>query len=318
MKICPNCRRTYDDDGLNFCLEDGSVLTFASPDDERTVVMEYPRPTSPAPSSALRPTWDAQNQPVHPVQPKKKSSKTWVWVLGIFAILILVCGGGLVGFFLYFASMVDTTPTTARNTANSTNTKTNSVTRTPSPSSSADTTGDAQAVDLSGWVKDPTPSLESEYAGDEFFMTSKQKGYYYVLVAKDPAFSVSGTSRVTVRNPNDSAVELGYGLVFQSETTPLSNDYAFLIDTAKKQYRVVRHQHEEETIITPWTNSNLIKDHGEPNVLEARNKGDKIDLYINSQLATTIQNKQAAKKGVPGLYVGDGAKIGFRKLEVVK
>ena len=315
MKICPNCRRTYDDDGLNFCLDDGSVLTFASPDAAPTVVMDYPRPTSSAPTAG--PTnWDARDQPAYPVQPKKRS-KTWLWVFGIFAILILVCGGGLVGFFAYVTSIANSNTNISRTTTTNSS-KTNSVSRTSTPNPAWDGAGETQAVELSDWVKDPTPAVETDLEGDEFFLTSKQKGYFYVLVAKDDRFSSSGISRVTVRNPNDKAVELGYGLVFHSDTTPLVNDYAFLIDTVKKKYRVVRHEREDETTITAWTSSNSIKDHGGPNVLESRNKGDKIELYINDTLVTSITNKQGPKKGVPGLYVGDGARIGFKKLEVVK
>src|SRR5512144_1549028 len=107
MKICPNCRRTYDDDGLNFCLDDGSVLTFAASDPERTVVMEHPRPTNPVPPPIVGTTRADANQPAYPAQPKKKS-RTWIWVFGILAILVLVCGGGLVGLFLYIASLADT------------------------------------------------------------------------------------------------------------------------------------------------------------------------------------------------------------------
>src|SRR4051812_31389057 len=48
MKICPRCQKTYTDDNLNFCLEDGTVLTPASaaslPD---TLLMGEPRPTQP-------------------------------------------------------------------------------------------------------------------------------------------------------------------------------------------------------------------------------------------------------------------------------
>jgi len=48
MKICPRCQKTYTDDNLNFCLEDGTVLTTASaasmPD---TLLMSEPRPTQP-------------------------------------------------------------------------------------------------------------------------------------------------------------------------------------------------------------------------------------------------------------------------------
>lgn len=315
MKICPTCRRTYDDDGLNFCLEDGSILTFARTDAAPTVVMEHPRPTDPTPAA-----WAPQNPPAYTRQPQKKPSKTWLWVLGIFAILILVCGGGFVGFFLYVASVANSNVTANKGVNNSTatpKTNTNTFTRsTPSPSST--TAGEAEEIDISGWVEDPTVWLETEFKDGEFFMTSKQKGYYYVLVAKNDEFSNASGARVTVRNADDKDASMGYGLVFNSETTPLTNGYAFLIDTKRKKYRVVRHESEQEKTVTAWTSSSLIKEGSEPNVLEARGSADKIALYINGELATTVTNKQGPKSGVPGLYVGDGTKIGFRKLEVVK
>ena len=49
------------------------------------------------------------------------------------------------------------------------------------------------------------------------------------------------------------------------------------------------------------------------NILEARDKGDTIDLYINGQLATSIKDTLTPKGGVPGLYSGDAAKIGFKR-----
>src|SRR5687767_12318758 len=125
MKICPTCRRTYDDDGLNFCLEDGSVLTLTSADAAPTVVMHQPRTTSPPPGGGVQTSWDAQNAGAYSMQPKKKSSKAWVWVVGIFAVLILVCGGGLVGFFVYVASVANSNANTnaARRATNSSPTR---------------------------------------------------------------------------------------------------------------------------------------------------------------------------------------------------
>jgi hypothetical protein len=246
--------------------------------------------------------------------------------VGIFAVLVLVCGGGFVGFFLYVASLADS-KATANKPGNSTrvakansnsNANANTNTSPRVPPSPSDLTDDAQEVDLAGWVKEPTEWLETEFADNEFFMTSKQKDYYYVLVAKDEDISGARAARVTVRNPDDNAVTMGYGLVFHSETTPLTNDYAFLIDTKRKKYRVVRHESSQEKTVTAWTNSDVIKDGGAPNLLEARDRGDKIELYINGKLVNTVTNKQGPTTGVPGLYVGDGAKIGFRKLEVVK
>jgi hypothetical protein len=315
MKICPTCRRTYEDDGLNFCLEDGAVLTLAPGDAAPTVVMEQPRPTDPTPDTRMRTSWDAQGQPAYSMQPPKKSSKAWVWVLAIFAILILVCGGGVAGFFYYVATIANTNNNSAKGPSSARNT--NTFTQ-GTPNASPGQTGEAQEIELSGWVEEPTVWLETSFADGEFLMTSRQKGYFYVLVAKRDEFGDAPVSRVTLRNTTDQPTELGYGLVFHSDITPLKNDYAFLIDTKKKKFRVVRHDAEQEKTVTAWTNSNLIKPGSEPNTLEARDKGDKIELYINNQLASTITNKQGPKGGVPGLYVGDGAKIGFSKFAVVK
>jgi hypothetical protein len=323
MKLCPTCRRTYDDDGLNFCLEDGSVLTFAPPIDPAapTVVMGQPHPTMTSPVGGMQTSWDAQNRGAYPMQPKKKS-KAWIWALGILGLSVLLCGGGFVGFFAYVASKADKAgnppppvkaPANTANTGSKTNSKA-SATNTGSWS----TTGTAQEVNLSEWVKDSPRWGTTEFKDGEFLMAAKQSGYYYVLVAGDDYKTEGAVTRVTVRNPDSVDSSLGYGLIFHSDPTPLENDYAFLIDSKRRRFRVVRHEPEKELTITAWTNSKLINEGSAENILEARDKGDKVELYINGQLATTITNKQGPTSGVPGLYAGDGAKIAFKKLEIVK
>lgn len=52
MKRCPTCNRSYDDDTLSFCLEDGTRLATAY-DPEATVVSR-PRPPSPPRESGNR------------------------------------------------------------------------------------------------------------------------------------------------------------------------------------------------------------------------------------------------------------------------
>lgn len=49
MKSCPTCKRTYPDDTLAFCLEDGSVLS-APYDSEQTLRIPPPRVTAPPPT----------------------------------------------------------------------------------------------------------------------------------------------------------------------------------------------------------------------------------------------------------------------------
>jgi hypothetical protein len=103
-----------------------------------------------------------------------------------------------------------------------------------------------------------------------------------------------------------------------SDPTPLTKDYAFLIDSMKKRFRIVRHEPEKEKVVTPWTNSALIKEGGAPNDLEVRDKGSSLEFYINGQLATSVKNTEGPTSGVPGLYSGDAAKIGFKKLQIAK
>jgi len=52
MKRCPTCNRSYPDDTLSFCLEDGTRL--ASDYDPEATVIAQPRPPSAQPQSSNR------------------------------------------------------------------------------------------------------------------------------------------------------------------------------------------------------------------------------------------------------------------------
>jgi hypothetical protein len=97
-------------------------------------------------------------------------------------------------------------------------------------------------------------------------------------------------------------------------------DYAFLLDTKKKRYRVAHHTPGDEENVIPWTNSNLIRDGSQENTLEARDRAsdNKIELYINGQLVNTIPNTFGYSNGVPGLYTGGTTPIVFKQLEIHK
>lgn len=319
MKICPTCRKSYADDNLNFCLEDGSVLSLASNEPPPTVMMSHPRPTDPASSfptqnQGIQSSFGSQ-PPYSMQQPKK--SKAWLWIVGIVGILLLLCGGGFAGL-VFLGMQAD------RNQANNTTYPTNGrVTTSPSPgaspfSSATTPTGDVTQVDVSMFVKDFSAFGTTEMSGDELLMAAKQKGYYYVLVATDDYSTLNSSARVTVRNPDNADSRLGYGLIFHSDPSPLTNGYAFLIDAKKKRYRVVRHSTSSETSVVPWKTSTAIKDGSQENVLEVRDKGDTFEFYINDQMVTTAKDQFTGSVGVPGLYSGDGVKIGFKKMEIWK
>lgn len=323
MKICPTCRKTYADDNLNFCLEDGSVLTFGSSEPPATVMMSQTRPTDPtavfqsSPNQGVQSTFGHHAQQYSP-QTAKKSSKAWLWIVGIVGIIVLLCGGGFAGLVL-IGMQANQNQAGNNPTSPPSNGRVNtSASPAASPFSSTTSPSDVETVDLSFWVKDSSVWGTTEMSGDEFRMAAKQKGYYYVLVAPDEYTTDGKNVRVTLRNVDNANSSLGYGLIFHSAPTPLTKDYAFLIDTKRKKYRVVRHEPSKETSMVSWKDSSAIKDGTQENILEARDKGDTIELYINGEMVTSIKDQFGQPNGVPGLYSGDGAKIGFKKLEIWK
>ena len=327
MKICPRCQKTYVDDNLNFCLEDGSVLSQAPAEPPQTVMMGEPRVTQPQPQMpsqpGAQPGWNTPQQ--YSMQPQKKSSKTWVWVVLILGVVVLLCGGGFAG--LVFLGMQaennktglttnKTAPPPVSNKTSNATTFSNSSTTTQSSTSSNRT--DLETVDLAPWVKEFSAYGNTEFTGGEFIMSSKKKGFYYVLVAPEEYKTEKADTRVTLRNVDNATGSLGYGLIFHSNPTPLQQGYAFLIDTKKKKYRVVHHLPQDEKSVVTWTASPVIKEGAEENILEARDLDDKIELYINGTMVTTIKNLYGYSGGVPGLYSGDGVKVAFKNLEIRK
>lgn len=317
MKICPTCKRTYTDAGLNFCLDDGTVLTVAGSDLPETVMMNAPptnpagaAPTSTQPGPFGTPQTSPQTwqQPQFSMQPPVKKRRTGLWILGIAALGLLLCGGGavlFVGLAIYNAPADDVRsgPTPAE--------------KSPTPAPTGSPFGGTTKIDLSGWVSE-SPYGTTSYSAGEFMMGSKQKDYYYVLVAGEEFQSDSATVRVTLRNTENASSNLGYGIVFHSKQVPLQQGYAFLIDTKLKRYRVVRHQPGKELSVKAWTSSDAVNPGTEPNRLEVRHKRNTNELFINDRSVATIPNTYGFKGGVVGLYTGDGLKIGFKDLEIVK
>jgi hypothetical protein len=346
MKICPRCQKTYADDSLNFCLEDGATLMTASaPPLDATILMNEPRtaPSQPMPSQAgsqvswqqPQPGWQ-QPQPVSVPRPPKKSSKTWLWVVGILGVVVLLCGGGFVGFIFWAASQADKTgtsmfninvnrPTRSTPSSDQTSTNTTSMTTPSSSSTSTSDRSDVTRVDLDMFTKSFSIYSTTELNGDEFTVGSTMKDYFFAMVAPvkdadgDPVDDFktgNADSRVTLRSIDNGDSKFGYGIVFHSDPKPLQQDYAFLIDMKKKKYRVVRHQAEKELGVVKWTASPAINGGTEENTLEVRDQTDKIDLYINGTMVTSIPNTYGFPGGVVGLYSGGGAKIAFKNLEI--
>ena len=316
MKVCPTCRKTYTDEGLNFCLEDGSVLTIAQNEAPPTMVMQSPPPTNPNPvypsQQHSQQTW--AQQPNYSMQPKKKS-KAWLWVTGVLALGVLLCGGGGIGMLIYFAAQNEKQNASNNNPPPPANTsRTNSsVTNTSFPGGER---SDVSVVNMSSWAEATSPEVVSEFTNNELVLGTRQKGYYYVLVSQETDTTENANTRVSVRNVDNLDSSMGYGLVFHSNPQPLKQDYCFLIDAKKKRYRIVRHVPQDEPVVVRWTNSSAIKDGTQENILEVRDLSGNMDCYINGEKVTTFRNTNGYKGGVAGVYSGDAARAAFSKLEI--
>jgi hypothetical protein len=327
MKICPRCQKTYSDDNLNFCLEDGSVLSAMSVGAMPPDTVHMPQmPTAPQQQPPTQPSaqagWNvAPQQQQYSMQPPKKSSKMWIWVLVIFGGIILLCGGGFVGL-VFLGSQVEKSNTAANSDSKTTtsNSSKNFSSNTNSGSSTTPSSGrdDVEVVDMKRLVQEFSAFGNTELTGGEFFMSSKQKGYYYAIAATEEYTTEKSDTRVTVRNVDNASGSMGYGLVFHSDTRPLQQGYAFLIDSKRKKYRVVHHIPKDEKTVINWTTSAAIKEGGEDNVLEVRDLDDTIDLYINGTKVNSIRNVYGYSGGVAGLYSGDAVKAGFKNFEIRK
>jgi hypothetical protein len=112
MKYCPNCRTNYNDNNLQFCLQDGTPLV----NDEPETVMRNPMrielnqpPTQP---NFTQPQTGFQPQP-QPETPKK--SKTGLIVLGTALATFLILGLAGIGAWIFLSKQ---TPQVAQNAAN--------------------------------------------------------------------------------------------------------------------------------------------------------------------------------------------------------
>ncbi|MBS1793923.1 MAG: DUF4190 domain-containing protein [Acidobacteria bacterium] len=111
MKICPICRQTYSDDNLNFCLNDGNFLESASGASDnapKTLYMDPPRvtdqtnwnqtnfpPTAYTNQSQMRPPQTGAVAFASPINAQEKTLPIISMVVGILAVLIGCCYGGI-------------------------------------------------------------------------------------------------------------------------------------------------------------------------------------------------------------------------------
>jgi len=312
MKICPQCNRSYEDQTLNFCLDDGSVLNQASSqsdDPPPTLMMSEAPPTAvnqPPGTQATQHTWET---PPRYQSPASSGSKSWLWVLGILGAIVVLCGGGVVGLIAIRAVVETDDPPVS----------TTNVSSTPEGNNKApprDTRSRVSSHDFSKWDIKSNENIKAKYENGEMVLTSR-RGYYYVLLTKGYK-TQDATVKLTVRNTSASASSIGFGLVFHSDPQVLKSDYTFLINSETQQYRIVRHTNKREIVVIKWTPSSAIHKGTRSNDLEVRSDRTDTSFYINGEFIRTEANLSGAENGVAGIYTSGNVPIGFSYMEYRK
>ena len=91
MKRCPTCNRTFTDQSLSFCTEDGTPLVTdiaLDSDPEATIVGSGARATG---NQSKTPPYQAPAQ-LAPL-PDVRERRVWPWVVGITVLLLIGVGG---------------------------------------------------------------------------------------------------------------------------------------------------------------------------------------------------------------------------------
>lgn len=126
MKSCPSCRKTYSDDTLNFCLNDGTPLVVnitADPSSAETVFMNRPQ-TAPTERFNTSPPIGAPQ--TYAIGQGPRRSRAWLWILlavtGLMVLLVTVGGLAFYQYTKYIGSSVtdvDDTNTSPRRNSTS-------------------------------------------------------------------------------------------------------------------------------------------------------------------------------------------------------
>lgn len=340
MKKCLTCQRTYTDESLNFCLDDGTTLQNMYADEPpATVFMPPSRDTNPQAGQQFSGTtgfgspYGTPSQfgstPNYQATPAKKGN--WLlWVLGGGAILVVLGIVGIVGLIALVAMNTDDNDNKNKNISvnisKNANIKSNTNLSLGNTNTNTSTTsGSVKLKDsFSAWWTGTADFGTATYTGGEYQLRGNLDRYFVIFRGKgndvsSDYYTKNVTAKVSVRVASGSAPKYGQGLVVHSDPAePLKRDYAFLIYTDSKypQYKIVQHQNSDEKTLVKWTSSSAIKTGSATNELEVRIEGKTLSFYINGEYVNKITDTAGYEDGIVGLYTSDNSTVAFSNLEL--
>ena len=126
MKRCPTCKKTFTDQHLSFCTDDGTpLLSLDTPEDEATLVRPAKGDSETAAAGPSRPSTESEPRDVPPYQPPgsyipphysgQSKRKTWPWIVGILALVFLLFAGLGIAAVILIPNMMRAANTNSRN-----------------------------------------------------------------------------------------------------------------------------------------------------------------------------------------------------------
>jgi hypothetical protein len=336
MKRCPQCNRTYTDDALSFCLDDGSpLLSTGGPSSDPGATIQYPqgRDTSPQATIAFNPgTPPPPSQPIPPPQwtpmPPAQTQKRsmWPWLLGIGAVLVFV-GIGVVILVFAVASITNDNNSNSNNSNKTANKNTNKNTNTNADETNTNansrSTLSTFTDDFSSktWGTGDSQYGNIEYVDESYHMHATKGGFIVMYGPDKPEYKTeNATVRVGLRSIDGDPPITGYGMVVHGEKKDGKlEDYGFLIYNGDNpKYKIVLHKAGAESKVVDWTPTSTIRTGTSPNQIEVRIRDLKMDFYINGQFVTSITDEANYRRGRVGLYTSDTGEVAFDDLEISK
>jgi hypothetical protein len=343
MKRCPQCNRTYTDDALSFCLDDGSPLTIASgpPSSDASATVQYPqaRETTPQPTIAYNPGQAAPPplppptpawSPMPPPQTQKRS--VWPWLLGIGAILVLMGIGVVV--LIFAVARVTTNDNNNNRVANNSNNSNNANWKSANRNKNTNSDNTNENTNTSSTPSTFTDDFSAQswgtgtwddgrawYSDEEYHMHAISGRFIEMYAPEKSAYyTKDATVKIGLRSIDGNPPNTGYGLVVHGEKKESKlEDYGFLIyNGPEPKYKIILHKAGVESNIVSWTSSSVIRTGTNPNQVEVRISGLKLDLYINGQFITSIEDSAGYKTGRVGFYTSDAGEVAFDDLEIIR
>jgi hypothetical protein len=355
MKQCPACNRTYTDDDLLFCLEDGTQLQSmgfgtsgdapttidASYDPNKTLAFSPGRETSPPPTNIYAPApqnqppaqqqqWTPPPTPVYTPTPSaqaagKSGGKGWI-IAAIAGVVVL--GIGIVVLLMIIGKDSSSSNSNNRNAnqtianknSNSSNTNANNSNANNSNRNTNTTPSNSLKDDFStqNW---PTgdKAYGSFYEDGEYHMKGKPGLYVYMFPLNSSYTSKDADVKVTVRSVDGKSPNYGYGLVMHGKTNSNGklDGYGFIIYTGTSpKYEIVKFTDGAPTEIVKWADATMLRTGTTPNQVEVRAQGTQLSLSINGQFVKSVTDTSNITDGFVGLYTTETNEVAFDDLEI--